>query len=74
MERISVKSSHIKSIGYDAQAEELEIEFFTGKVYRYPGFKVEHNEELQKVIEKGESVGWHFHKNIKPVFKGKVVE
>ena len=35
MDRISVSSSNIRSIGYDEQAATLEVEFKTGDVYQY---------------------------------------
>lgn len=37
MERREIESEPIRSIGYDARAEILEIEFRTGRVYRYEG-------------------------------------
>lgn len=35
MERYSVASSNIASVGYDADAETLEIEFLNGSIYQY---------------------------------------
>lgn len=35
MERISVSSSNIKSIGYDQETETLEIEFNSKHIYQY---------------------------------------
>ena len=35
MERGSVKSSMIKSLGYDASSFLLEVEFTNGRVYQY---------------------------------------
>ena len=35
MERQTVGSSHIASIGYDTGSEILEIEFLSGSVYQY---------------------------------------
>lgn len=35
MQRISVTSSNIRSIGYDAQRAVLEVEFTSGDVYQY---------------------------------------
>lgn len=35
MERTSVTSSNINSIGYDADSQTLEIEFNNGAVYEY---------------------------------------
>lgn len=35
MERKKVSSSHVRSIGYDAREQILEIEFFSGSVIEY---------------------------------------
>ena len=35
MDRVQVESSNIASIGYDPDAETLEIEFLNGSVYQY---------------------------------------
>jgi hypothetical protein len=35
MERQSVKSSNIKSIGYDLSKSILEVEFLNGSIYQY---------------------------------------
>ena len=37
MERIRIKSSDLRSVGYDESAQILEIEFHHGGVYRYFG-------------------------------------
>lgn len=37
MQRITVSSSNISSIGYDADSNTLEIEFRSGGIYRYFG-------------------------------------
>ena len=37
MERISVSSSNISAIGYDASTETLEVEFTNNTVYEYTG-------------------------------------
>ena len=35
MQRISVNSSNIRSIGYDSQMAILEVEFTSGDIYQY---------------------------------------
>lgn len=35
MDRISVSSSNISSIGYDAESQLLEVEFHDGSIYQY---------------------------------------
>jgi hypothetical protein len=37
MERRSVNSSNLLSIGYDPQTSTLEVEFRTGSIYQYEG-------------------------------------
>ena len=37
MERYSVASSNVASIGYDESSETLEVEFLSGAVYQYYG-------------------------------------
>ena len=37
MNRVSVESSNIASIGYDEASRTLEVEFLDGSVYRYSG-------------------------------------
>ncbi|MDZ8033526.1 KTSC domain-containing protein [Nostoc sp. DedSLP04] len=37
MQRTSVSSSNIASIGYDAKQQILEVEFLKGSVYQYSG-------------------------------------
>lgn len=65
MERKEVKSSQIKTVGHDAAALQLEIEFHTGHVYRY--FDVT-AEEHQKFIT-ADSIGKHFGQFIRNVKK-----
>lgn len=37
MQGTSVTSSHLRSIGYDASTQTLEVEFTSGEIYRYVG-------------------------------------
>jgi len=37
MQRTSVRSSTIRSIGYDASHQLLEVEFLSGSIYQYQG-------------------------------------
>lgn len=61
MKRVAVKSSNIKSIGYDADTETLEVAFNSGSVYRY--FNVP--AQLHKRLMSAESKGGFFNINIK---------
>lgn len=53
MERYTVSSSNISSVGYDPAAETLEVEFVNGSIYQY--FNVPENmyEQLMKESSKG---------------------
>lgn len=61
MERISVSSSQIRSIGYDSPSETLEVEFSNGAIYHYDGVSDTEHEALMNA----NSVGSHFYKNIR---------
>lgn len=65
MERISVSSSNISSIGYDENSQTLEIEFHNGGVYQY--FDVPVN-VYQGLIQTGSS-GQYFAQHIKGYFR-----
>ena len=61
MNRKSVSSSNIRSIGYDSSSQTLEIEFHNGGVYQY--FNVP--ESVYKALMSASSHGSFFHHNIK---------
>jgi len=61
MERQSVESSNLASIGYDAENEVLEIEFNNGGVYQY--FDVPEN--VYEELMSASSHGQYFDRNIK---------
>jgi len=65
MDRISVQSSNICSIGYDTDKRILEIEFKSGSVYQY--FNVP--QEVYNELVQTSSVGRYFTKNIKDVYQ-----
>jgi KTSC domain-containing protein len=55
MERIRVKSSNIRSVGYDEPRQILEIEFQQGGTYRYFGVsKKIHDSLIKSVLSHGE--------------------
>ena len=60
MNRISIRSSNIVSVGYDSVSETLEIEFDNG-VYQYSGVPDAVYSGLMSVS----SAGRYFHINIK---------
>ena len=62
MERQTVKSSNIASVGYNEENKELEIEFRrTGGVYLYSGV----SKRAYNNLMNAESKGHHFAKYIK---------
>lgn len=64
MERTSVNSSHIKSLGWNNNV--LEVEFHDGDIYHYHGVSANKHRALMAEAERpGGSVGSHFHRNIR---------
>jgi len=61
MERVSVSSSNIQSIGYDSDSMTLEVEFNSGAVYQYQGVPQSEYDVLMNAGSKGA----HFNANIK---------
>jgi hypothetical protein len=61
MKRATVQSSNLASVGYDASASILEIEFHSGGVYQYFGVPRAVHEGLMTAASKGS----YFHHNIK---------
>ena len=53
MERYSVASSNIASIGYDAPSQTLEVEFLSGTIYQYFGVPENMYNELMQAGSKG---------------------
>lgn len=64
MERIPVASSVIASVGYDATAQTLEVEFTSGSVYRYLGVP----EQTYRALMAAESKGKCFNRHIRDSF------
>lgn len=61
MQRISVVSSNIRSIGYDEKTQTLEVEFKNYSVYQYPSFP----EDLYTEFMNSDSKGKFFFSEIK---------
>ena len=53
MDRKSVKSSDIKSIGYDSKNKVLEIEFSPERIYQYSNVPVEIHSSMMFAWSKG---------------------
>ncbi|MFT6637677.1 MAG: hypothetical protein ACJAYP_000233 [Flavobacterium sp.] len=69
MDRQSVRSSNISSIGYDEKNEILEIEFLSGGIYQYLDVPVNVYEELMDA----DSHGKYFNEYIKEIYKTKKI-
>jgi len=65
MQRISVVSSDIKSVGYDIPSSLLEIEFHSGGVYQYSNVP----EHIYSALMSASSKGKYFHQNIRDKYK-----
>lgn len=67
MQRTPVQSSNLKSIGYDPNAKQLEVEFQNGKVWQYADVTAETHADLLKQ----KSIGSAFNSTIvKGGYKG----
>ena len=67
MKRTPVTSSNIASVGYDASALLLEVEFKGSGVYQFPGV----SPQVFRELTEASSVGSYFAKNIKGRYQGK---
>ena len=65
MERKTVQSSNIASIGYDEKSSTLEIEFLNNSIYQY--FDVP--EHIYKALMQADSQGQYLAQNIKGVYR-----
>ena len=70
MNRQTVQSSNIHSVGYDSVNQLLEIEFHSGSVYKYHFVPSETHQNLMKAGSKGN----FFHSNIRDKYRYKRVK
>ena len=56
MQRYSVASSNIASVGYDPATETLELEFLSGSIYQYYNVPVNMYDQLMREGSKGRFV------------------
>lgn len=64
MNRVSVSSSNLASVGYDPETQTLEIEFHDGGIYQYFGVPL----HVHRGLMSAGSHGKYFHANIKDVY------
>lgn len=65
MNRRSVASSNIRSVGYDEQSQVLEIEFHSGGIYQYYSVP----RYIYDGLMSASSHGKYFHAHIKDQFR-----
>lgn len=59
MQRISVSSSNLSSVGYDPQSRTLEVAFHGGGVYQYHGVPPSVHQGLMTAASKGSYLAHH---------------
>ena len=64
MNRISINSSNISSIGYDPSTQVLEVEFHDESVYQYEGIPQSEYDGLMAASSHGQ----YLHQRIKDVY------
>jgi hypothetical protein len=69
LERQSVKSRILRTVGYDESTKILEIEFQTGLVYQYSAVPAKAYADLMH----SEEIGKYFSERIRPKFHTKLV-
>jgi hypothetical protein len=69
VERTSVKSRILRSVGYDDSKKILEIEFSTGLVYQYLSVPKKVHADLMQSDE----IGKYFSEKVRPKFQTKQV-
>lgn len=61
MTREAVKSSNLKSVGYDKDSKTLQVEFHSGQVHEYANVPPNKHAEMMKAS----SIGGYFHTHIR---------
>ncbi|SDG22031.1 KTSC domain-containing protein [Methanolobus vulcani] len=70
MNRENVRSSDLKSVGYDSENKILEVEFNSGGIYQYSTVP----EEIYSKLMSSSSHGKYFHKMIRDKYPTKKVK
>lgn len=65
MDRVQVSSTNLRSVGYDATAMLLEIEFLNGAIYEYSAVPLTVYEGLMAADSKGS----FFHENVRSSYR-----
>jgi len=69
MDRTPVRSSNIRSVGYDANEQTLEIEFTSWAIYQYFGVPLHVHEGLMMARSKGT----YFNEHVKDKYRFKQI-
>jgi len=69
MERIAVESRSVKAVAYDPATCQLEIEFCSGRRYRYQRVPI----AAYRLLLRAPSIGEFVNKQIKPRFEAREV-
>ncbi|HFH4172261.1 TPA: KTSC domain-containing protein [Pseudomonas aeruginosa] len=64
MERVSVSSSNIASVGHDQSSQTLEVEFLNGSIYEYYDVP----EHVYQELISASTVGGYFAQRVKNVY------
>ena len=67
MQRKSVNSSTIRSVGYEPSSQNLEIEFTSGSIYQYSRV----SPEIHRKLMAAPTIGSYFKNNIEEEFSAK---
>lgn len=67
MTRTPVKSTNVKSVGYDPATRAMEVEFQNGRVYSHSNVSANDHSGLVN----SSSIGGHYHKHFKDKFGAK---
>ena len=59
MNKSSVASSNVSSIGYDSITQTLEVEFLSGRVYQYYGVPDHLHEQIMQASSKGQFLNYY---------------
>ena len=70
MDRTAVKSTVIASVGYDAESNTMDVEFRTGRLYRF--FMI--TASVHAALMNSDSIGRYFNAEIRDQFPCREVE
>lgn len=65
MERESVESTSLRSVGYEARTQTLEVEFNSGGIYRYLAVPP----EMYRTLRESDSLGRVFARQIRNAYE-----